>query len=57
MILRFIFTFLFCLGAVEMIRWLFLNRQDKEVRSNLRRWSPTIFLAVLFTLILTGVIR
>lgn len=57
MILRFILTFLFCMGAIETLRWIFLNRKDKEVQSNLKRWSPTIFFAVLLTLIFTGVIR
>lgn len=39
LVLRFLVTFFFILGAVEAFRWLFFNRQDKEVRSFMKRWS------------------
>ena len=51
-VLRFLFTFLFILGAVETLRWLFFNRKDKEVRSFMKRWSLSIGLAVFISLVL-----
>ena len=53
MIIRLILTFLFCFGAIETLRWLFFNRKDKEVKTRMKRWGPTLLLAILFTLILT----
>lgn len=51
-VLRFLVTFFFILGAVEAFRWLFFNRQDKEVRSFMKRWSLSIGLAVFISLLL-----